>query len=134
MRIVGWFLPAHIGLPMFFGIAFIIFSAAVMLSVDGWEVLVETAQDLTILSLGATGAIFDNPRVELAFGSNSALVAIAVIAVNLIVSAVVVFIRARATRRAAPVSFAGGIITLFVAALTLGVPVLVIVWAYTHGS
>ncbi len=131
---MGWFLLAHIGLPLFFGAAFVIFSAAVSPSLAGWDVLVETAQDLTILSLGATGAIFDNARVEQAFGSNSALVAIGVIAINLIFSAVIVFARAAAIKENRHFSFIGGMMVLFVGFLTLGLTAGVLVWAYGRGS
>ncbi|HEX4378455.1 MAG TPA: hypothetical protein VH022_00340 [Candidatus Acidoferrum sp.] len=129
---MGWFLLAHIGLPLLFGTAFIIFSAAVDPRADGWDVLVETALDLTILSLGATGAIFDNLRVEQAFGSNSALVAIAMIAVNLIFSAIIVMARAIAVRNERHFSFSGGIIALCLGVLTLGITAGVLSWAYTH--
>ena len=129
---MGWFLLAHIGLPLLFGVAFIIFSAAVNPRTDGWDVLVETALDLTILSLGATGAIFDNQRVEQAFGSNSALVAISMIAVNLIISAVIVMARAIAIRKGEHFSFLGGIMVLFLGLLTLGITAGVLSWAYTH--
>ena len=129
---MGWFLLAHIGLPLLFGIAFIIFSAAVDPRADGWDVLVETALDLTILSLGATGAIFDNQRVEQAFGSNSALVAIAMIAVSLIFSAIIVMARAIAVRNHEHFSFLGGIMVLCLGVLTLGITAGVLSWAYTH--
>jgi hypothetical protein len=110
---MGWFLLAHIGLPLFFGTAFVIFSAAVLPSLGGWDVLAETAQDLAILSLGATGAIFDNAQVEGAFGSNSALVAISVIAVNLVFSAMIVFARSRVIKAGKHFGLTGGILVLF---------------------
>jgi hypothetical protein len=72
-----------------------IFSAAVLPALEGWDVLAETAQDLAILSLGATGAVFDNPRVEQAFESHAALVALGLMAANLIFSAIVVYMRAK---------------------------------------
>ncbi len=131
---MGWFLLAHIGLPLAFGSAFVIFSAAVSPKIAGWDILVETAQDLAILSLGATGAIFDNTRVGQAFGQNSALVAIRVIAVNLIFSAIIVFARAAAIKEGKPFSFVGGMMVLFVGFLTLGLTAGVLVWAYTHGG
>ena len=130
---MGWLLLAHIGIPVFFGIAFLIFSSAVLPSVEGWESLNETAQDLTILSLGATGAIFDNLRVQEAFGSNAALVAVAVIAINLILAATIVLIRSHAIRRGKTVTLARGIMTLFLGVLTLCTPVVVIFWAYRRG-
>jgi hypothetical protein len=131
---VGWFLLAHIGLPLLFGTAFVIFSAAVSPTMVGWDVLVETAQDLAILSLGATGAIFDNSRVEQAFGSNSALMAIGLVGVELILSAIIVFARAKAIKDGKHFSLAGGIIVLFLGFLTLGLTAGVLVWAYSHGS
>jgi len=131
---MGWFLLAHIGLPLLFGVAFVIFSAAVTPSSAGWDVLAETAQDLTILGLGATGAIFDNARVEQSFGSNSAAVAIAIIAVNLIFSALIVLARATAIKGNTHFSLFRGILVLFVGVLTLGITTGVLVWAYVHGS
>jgi hypothetical protein len=74
-----WFILAHIGLPVGFGIVFIIISAATGRRSDEWDVLAETALDLTILSLGATGAVFENPQVARAFGAESAIVAATVI-------------------------------------------------------
>jgi hypothetical protein len=130
---VGWFLLAHIGLPLFFGTAFVIFSAAVSPALDGWDILVETAQDLAILSLGATGAIFDNAQVEHAFGPNSALLAISVVAVDLIFSAIIVFARSRALRANSHFSFWSGILVLFLGVLTLAGTAGVLVWSYTQG-
>lgn len=129
-RIGGWSLLAHIGLPLAFGIAFLIFSAAVLAAVAGWGVLVETAQDLAILGLGATGAIFDNVKVEQAFGANSALLAISVIAVNLIFSAIIVFMRAAGIKENTAFSFRSGIIALFFGFMTLVLTASVLVWAY----
>jgi hypothetical protein len=131
---MGWFLLAHVGLPFFFGTAFVIFSAAVSPVVAGWDVFVETAQDLAILSLGATGAVFDNPRVEQAFGPNSALVAITLVAIELIFSSIIVFIKARAIKQGRQFSLSGGIMVLFVGLLTLACTAGVLVWAYIYGS
>jgi hypothetical protein len=131
---VGWFLLAHIGLPLGFGIAFVIFSAATAPDSEGWDVIAEAALDLTILSLGATGAVFDNPRVEQAFGANSAEVAMAMIAANLILSAIIVFARARVARRREHFTLTGAILTVFLGVLTLGITAGTLVWAYLHGG
>ena len=131
---MGWFLLAHIGLPLFFGAAFVIFSAAVLPSMVGWDILVETAQDLAILSLGATGAIFDNSKVESAFGPNSALVAIGLVAIELIFSSIIVFARARAVQESRHFSFVGGTMVLFLGFMTLALTASVLIWAYSHGS
>lgn len=100
----------------------------------GWDILVETAQDLAILSLGATGAIFDNSKVESAFGPNSALVAIGLVAIELILSAIIVFARARAVQEDKHFSFVGGTMVLFLGFMTLALTASVLIWAYSHGS
>src|SRR5580704_3007254 len=130
---VGRVILAHLGIPLFFGIAFVIFTSAVAAPAEGWENLLETALDLTILSLGATGAIFDNAKVAQTFGQNSALLAVTVIAVDLIAGAILVLIRARAVRRQIPVPFRNAIIGLSLGAVTLFAPVAVIVWSYRGG-
>ncbi len=131
---VGWLILAHLGIPVLFGVAFLIIIIAVTPPAEGWEKLLEAALDLTILSLGATGAIFDNERVAQAFGANSALVAVTVIAADLIAASILVLIRARTTRSQEPVSVSHGIIALFLGMITLLAPVGVIVWSYTRGG
>jgi hypothetical protein len=129
---MGWFLLAHMGLPVGFGLVFLIFSAATARDDDGWDVLAEAALDLTILALGATGAVFDNSQVEKAFGSNAAEVAMAVIAINLVLSAVIVFIKSRIVRRHAHFDLRSGIIVMFVGVLAVGITSGTFVLAYVH--
>jgi hypothetical protein len=121
------------GLPVAFGLVFLIFSAATAQDDDGWDLLAEAALDLTILGLGATGAVFDNPRVEHAFGSNAAEVAMAVIAIDLILSAIIVFIKARIVRRHAHFNLRSGIIVMFLGVLAIGLTSGTFVLAYAHG-
>ena len=82
------------------------------------------------MGLGATGAIFDNVKVEQAFGANSALLAISVIAVNLIFSAIIVFMRAAGIKENTAFSLRSGIIALFFGFMTLVLTASVLVWAY----
>jgi hypothetical protein len=131
---VGWVILAHLGIPLLFAIAFVIFSEAVTPPTNDWQNLLESALDLTILSLGATGAIFDNGKVEQTFGSNSALLAVTVIAIDLIAAATLVLIRARTLRGQLHVSLLGGIIALSLGTLTLFAPAAVIYWAYRRGG
>jgi hypothetical protein len=133
-RTVGWVILAHLGIPVFFGVAFLIFTIAVAPPSEGWETLLDASLDLTILSLGATGAIFDNAKVAQTFGANSALVAVTVIAVDLIAASILVLIRARTMRSHVPVSGWHGIIALFIGMVTLLAPIAVIVWSYTRGG
>jgi hypothetical protein len=130
---VWWFILAHIGLPVGFGIVFVIISAATGPRSDEWDVLAETALDLTILSLGATGAVFENPQVERAFGTESGVVAATVIVVNLILFSLIVLTRAIVVRRNQHFTFWRGIMVMFLGALTLSVTAGTLIWAYIHG-
>jgi hypothetical protein len=59
---------------------FIIIVAAVDPRTAGWDLLGEAGLDFAILRLGATGSVFDNPRMAQPFpGANATLVAILVI-------------------------------------------------------
>lgn len=90
---MGWVLLAHIGLPLVFGIAFVLFSMAASPHPPTWDIAVETALDLAILGLGATGAIFENQTIVKAFGGHSAEVGIGVIGINLLLASCIVLIR-----------------------------------------
>jgi hypothetical protein len=130
---VWWFILAHIGLPVGFGVVFVIISAATAPRSDEWDVLAETALDFTILSLGATGAVFENPQVARAFGTESAIVAATVIVVNLILFSLIVLARAIVVRRNGHFKFWRGILVMFLGVLTLGVTSGTLIWAYIHG-
>jgi len=130
---MGWLLLAHIGLPLIFGMVFIIIVAAVDPRSTGWDLLGETALDFAILGLGATGSVFDNPKMSQAFpGANSTLVAISVIAVNLVFAAVIVSIRASNVRKNAHFTGFSSIISLFLGVLGVGFTAGALVWAYLH--
>jgi len=132
-RIVGWLLLAHIGLPLVFGIVFIIIVAAVDPRSTGWDLLGEAALDFAILGLGATGSVFDNPKMSQAFpGANATLAAISVIAVNLVFAAVIVFIRASQARKSTRFTGFSSILSLFLGVLGVGFTASTLVWAYMH--
>ncbi len=92
--------------------------------------LVECALDLSILSLGATGAVFDNAKVTQVFGLNAALLAIALIAVNLVFSSIIVMAKAHAIRKHTHFSLTSGILTLSLGAFTLSLTAAVLAWVY----
>ncbi len=128
---MGWLLLAHIGLPLIFGIIFIIIVSAVDPRTAGWDLLGEAALDFAILGLGATGSVFDNPRMEQAFpGANATLAAISVIAANLLFAAIIVSIRASIVRRGANFKAFSAILSIALGALGLGFTAGALVLAY----
>jgi hypothetical protein len=88
-----WALLVHIGLPLVFGIAFVIFSVASSPTPPTWDIAIETALDLAILGIGATGAIFENQIIAKVFGEHAAVVGISVVGINLFLAALIVLIR-----------------------------------------
>jgi hypothetical protein len=50
-----WVLLGHIGVPLLFGIAFVVFSTSSAATLPTWDIASETALDLAVLGIGATG-------------------------------------------------------------------------------
>jgi len=90
---VWWILLGHIGIPLAFGIAFVIFATASSVHAPTWDIAFETALDFAVLGIGATGAIFENETITSAFGHHSAVIGIAVIGGNFLLSSAIMFIR-----------------------------------------
>jgi hypothetical protein len=88
-----WALLGHIGVPMLFGIAFVLFSVASGANSPTWDIALETALDFAVLGIGATGAIFENETISKAFEQHSAVVGIAVVGVNFLLTSFIVLIR-----------------------------------------
>src|SRR5262245_10452240 len=131
---VGWILLAHIGVPLLFGLAFVVFSLAASKGPRGWDLAIETALDLAILSIGATGALFENPKLIAAFGVENTIVGIAVIGINLLLSSILVWLR-RATSDGSNSPGPGiGFLALFIGSLTIAVVVSVVTWGYRSGQ
>jgi hypothetical protein len=59
-----WVLLGHIGVPLLFGIAFVLFSVASSSGSPTWDIAIETALDFAVLGIGATGAIFENEAIN----------------------------------------------------------------------
>ena len=126
---VGWVLLAHIGLPLIFGLAFVGFSVASIIGPLTWGIAIETALDLAILSIGATGALFENSKLIAAFGPEHTLVGIAIIGINLMISSILLWLRryAHEGRKPGPVV---GFCALFLGALTIVIVASVVYWGY----
>jgi hypothetical protein len=100
---------------------------------EGWDLLAEVALDFSILGLGATGAVFDNPRVGHCFGDNAATLAISIVGGCLLLAVIIVAVRARLVRKNQHFSLFSGIMVLFLGVLTLALPSVTLIWAYMYG-
>ncbi len=130
---MGWLLLAHIGLPFLFGLVFIIIVAAIDPRTAGWDLLGEAGLDFAILGLGATGSVFDNPRMAQAFpGANATLAAIFVIALNLLFAALIVSIRASIVRRSTHFTAFSSILSMFLGVSGVACTAGALVLAYSH--
>jgi hypothetical protein len=90
---MGWVLLVHIGLPLVFGITFVFLRTASSPHAPTWDIAVDTALDLAILGIGATGAIFENAALEQAFPGHTVEVGIAVVAVDFLFTSLILLIR-----------------------------------------
>lgn len=89
-----WFLLSHIGLPALFGLAFVVFSILPTRGPLKWDMALEVGLDLAILSIGAIGSLFGNPILVGTYGGEHAvLLALAVLAVNFILSGILLFMK-----------------------------------------
>jgi hypothetical protein len=126
---VWWVLLGHIGIPLLFGVAFVLFSVASNTSVPTWDIAVETALNFAILGIGATGAIFENDTINQVFKEHSAVVGITVVGVNFLLASFVVLIRrfifGTTTRK-----LLWGIISIILGSLALVVTSEVLAYAY----
>jgi hypothetical protein len=66
------FLLAHIGVPFVAGVALVLFEAVASTEALSWDGCNAIGLDFAILSIGATGAIFVNPRLIDHWGERTA--------------------------------------------------------------
>ncbi|HME35816.1 MAG TPA: hypothetical protein VKF84_11300 [Candidatus Sulfotelmatobacter sp.] len=88
-----WVLLGHIVVPLVFGFAFVVFATASSIGPPTWDVTFEMALDFAVLGIGATGAIFENDAINVAYGAHSAVIGITVVGANFLLSSVIMFIR-----------------------------------------
>lgn len=88
-----WVLLGHIGIPFLFGAAFIFFTTAASKRRPTWGIALEAALTFSILGIGATGSIFENEMINKAFQVHSAVVGIAVVGINFLLTSFIILIR-----------------------------------------
>jgi hypothetical protein len=116
------FLLAHLGIPLLAGLVFVFMVAASDTQPLRLSSCNDVALDLVVLSIGANGATFLNPRLSAHWGQFTPVVGILVVLANLLLASVLVY--RRRWRRAEP-SRAQGYADLFFGALGLSVTAMV---------
>lgn len=84
-------LLAHIAIPLFVVIVLILFKAANQESPIGWQNCNDTAFELAIMSIGATGGIFVDPALIKHFGQDGGVYGIMVVLVNLVFAGLLIY-------------------------------------------
>jgi hypothetical protein len=130
-----WAVLAHIVVPGMVILSFAGFSLAARRTPITWNYAVDIAVDLTILAIGATGALFVDPRLIQAYGQNNALVALTVMVTNICLASILMLFRRRVCMGdeaipPRPVSWKLGIMSLFIGFMALFVVGSVVAWSY----
>lgn len=130
-----WALLAHIVVPGLVILSFAGFSLAARRTPITWNYAIDIAVDLTILAIGATGALFVDPKLLGAFGPNSALVALTVMVLNIALASVLMLFRRRVfvgdeANPPQPVSVKTGIAALSLGVMALCIVGFVVAWSY----
>ncbi|HXH90404.1 MAG TPA: hypothetical protein VNN25_02400 [Thermoanaerobaculia bacterium] len=87
------FLLAHLGIPFLAGLVFLFMTAASDAHPLSLKSCNEVAVDFTVLSIGATGAIFLNPRLVAHWKELTGVYGIVVVLVNLLLASFLVYRR-----------------------------------------
>jgi hypothetical protein len=130
-----WALLAHIVVPGIVVLSFAGFSLAARRTPITWNYAIDIAVDLTILAIGATGALFVDPKLIGAFGQNNALVALTVMVINIGLASILMLFRRRVcigdeATPPNPVSPRIGLLALFIGVMALFVVGSVVAWSY----
>jgi hypothetical protein len=132
-----WAVLAHIVVPGMVILSFAGFSLAARRTPITWNYAIDIAVDLTILAIGATGALFVDPRLIQAFGQNNALVALTVMVTNICLASVLMLFRRRVNmgdeaNPPRPVSWKLGVASMFIGFMALFVVGSVVAWSYLN--
>lgn len=90
---MGEFLIAHLGVPLFAGIVFVFMVAASDTEPLSLAKCNDIALDLVVLSIGANGAIFVNPRLISHWQAFTPVVGITVVLANLLLASFLLYRR-----------------------------------------
>ena len=125
-------LLAHIVVPLLAVFIVLLWRATARTNPIDWEDCNEIAVELTILSIGASGAIFINPGIIAKFGERASIYGILIVLTNVLLAGINI---ARAKGRvpapfskANPVTAPEGLLDLFLGVFSLMLAIYVIIW------
>lgn len=120
-------LLAHIVVPLLAVLIVLLWRATARTSPIDWEDCNEIAVELTILSIGASGAIFINPEIVAKFGERASLYGILIVLTNVLLAGINIG-RAKGHKKAKPVTASQGLLDLFLGVFSLMLAIYVIIW------
>lgn len=84
-------LLAHIAIPLVAGLVLVFFVQATHAEDLSWNSCNEVALDFILISVGATGALFLNPKLTAKWGERAAVYGILIVLVNLFFGSLLVY-------------------------------------------
>ena len=121
-------LLAHIAIPVIMGLVIVLFVKAAQDRPLSWESCNDVAIDFILISVGATGALFLNPKLAAKWGAGQAAVyGILIVAVNMLLAAALVYL---AKYRKRPVGAGGGFLDMFLGIFGLLLVSSLYYWGY----
>jgi hypothetical protein len=84
-------LLAHIAIPVVAGVALVFFVQATNPKGLSWNSCNEVALDFILISVGATGALFLNPKLTAKWGEKAAVYGILIVLINLFFASLLVY-------------------------------------------
>ena len=122
-------LLAHIVIPLVAGLGLVLFERASEPTPLSWASCNAIAIDFLLISIGATGALFLNPKLAEKWGAGeTAVYAILIVLVNFVLAAVLVYLK----RHRKTVGRLAGFVDMFFGVLGLVLTSLLYYWGYQH--
>jgi hypothetical protein len=109
-------LLAHIAIPLIAGLVLVIFVRAASNQPVSWNDCYEVALDFVLISIGATGATFLNPKLSARWGERTPIYSILVVLLSMLLAAVLIYRHHHRSGDAGPL---GGSFDLFLGVLSL---------------
>lgn len=122
-------LLAHIVIPLVAGLGLVLFERASEATPLSWHSCNAIALDFVLISIGATGALFLNPKLAEKWGpGETAVYAILIVLVDFVLAAFLVYLK-KHRRTVGPFE---GFLDMFFGVLGLVLVSLVYYWGYQH--
>jgi len=109
-------LLAHIAVPLIAGLVLVIFVRAANKEPVSWSDCYEVAVDFVLISIGATGATFLNPKLSARWGERTPIYSMLVVLFSMLLASILIYRHHHRTGEALP---RAGVFDLFLGVLSL---------------